>query len=161
MLVRFRLFTRDPQSYRDISVRKFAVLLAVLFAFGCGSDTSDGSPTAPQAPSFIGTYRLVSITGLALPMRLIDVTTGITLFTFHDGSLEIRQDQNWSGYLDVTPAQTRVRSRNPGSGTWTASGDRLRLSPSDGSCTDEAIVEGRRLRISTDCDFGVEMIWER
>ena len=70
-------------------MRKFAVLLAVLFAFGCGSDTSDGSPTAPQA-AFIGTYPLVSIIGLALPMTLIDVTTGITLFTFHDGSLEIR-----------------------------------------------------------------------
>ena len=27
--------------------------------------------------------------------------------------------------------------------------------------TGEAIVEGRRLRIPTDCDFGVEMIWER
>ena len=57
--------------YRDISMRKFAVLLAVLLAFGCGGDSSDGGPTEPQAPSFTGTYRLVSVIGIALPMTLI------------------------------------------------------------------------------------------
>ena len=89
------------------------------------------------------------------------MATRVSLATVHEGSLEIRQDQSWSVYFEITLAQTGVRSRIPGSGTWTESGDRLRLSLSDGGCADEAIIEGRRLRIPTDCEFGVEMVWER
>lgn len=135
------------------------VAAIALLLTACGGETvAPAPPPPPPPPNPVGSYSLVTIN--AVPLPVVVTLEGVTV-TISSALMNIRSGNTFSYNISAHDTATGIGVTVGSTGTWSQTGTTLTLLYDSGGCSDLAVIEGRQLRIARDCEYGYEMVFQR
>ena len=140
-------------------MKRLAATVVFVIA-ACGGETAAPTPPPPPPPppNPVGSYNLITINAVRLP---VTVTLQGTQVTITSSVMNIRSDNTLSYNISAHDTATGIGLTVGNTGTWSQTGSNLTLRYDDGGCSDLAVLEGRQIRIARDCSYGFEMVFQR